>query len=142
MKILLIQSDQQNTEVSSWQISQSPLCLTFLLTFPLKSHVPFALRNKESYLFWQQCANIYCIKIPKQSKKTDGPFLNFISNGSEHSIRVSEAIQKRKKNQVSNYIVNIIQDESLHYKILSVVNATFKSACGLSVLSKYIVCCQ
>lgn len=68
-KMFLKQSDQQSTKVSACQISPSPLCLNFLLTFLLKSHVPFALRNSESYLFWQQCANIYCIKVPKQREK-------------------------------------------------------------------------
>lgn len=90
-------SYQQNTKVSSCQMSPSPLCLNFLLTFLLKSRVPFALRKNESYLSWQQYANICCITVPKQSKKTNSPFLNFISNGSKHFIRTSEAIQRRKE---------------------------------------------
>lgn len=137
-------SDQQNTKLSSCQVSLSPFCLNSLFTFLLKSYVLSTLRNNKSYLFWQQCENIYCIKIPKRSKKNNGPFLNFISSGSKHFIRTSEAIQKRKekKNQVSKYIVNLVQDENLHYKILSVMNSALKSACRLSILSKYSACCQ
>lgn len=51
LKRFFMQSDQQNMRVSSSQISPSPLRSNFLLTFPLKSHVPSALRNNQSYWF-------------------------------------------------------------------------------------------
>lgn len=37
--------------------------------------------------------------------------------------------REEKENQVSNYLVNIVQAESLHHKILRVVNAAFESGC-------------
>lgn len=89
------------------------LCLNFLLTFLWKAMFPLFLGIANLICSWQQCANIYCIKVPKQRENSHS-FSNFISNGSQHFIRTSEAIQKKSKNQVSNYIVNIIQDESLN----------------------------
>lgn len=68
LKTFLIQSDQQNPKVSPNPVSPSVLCLYFLLTFLWKSCVPFTLRNNQSYLFWQQCANICCIKRPTRNQ--------------------------------------------------------------------------
>lgn len=53
-----------------------------------------------------------------------------------------EQYGEEKKNQVTNYMVNMVGDESLHYKILSAVNSALESACRVSILPNYSTCRQ